>query len=382
MIGAETLSRVAEPDRPHDLRALRRRRRGGRCWSPPTNRASSPRLLGLDGTHAELLTILRRRLRAAATARPSRPPDTRSTCTTARPFSSRPSSAMAEACASVLEKAGMTRRRRDHGHPAPGQRAHHRRGRQAPGDRSRATVVIDVADVGNTSAASIPIAMDRAWQAGRLHPGDLVLTTAFGAGWRGVPTSSVDGARAVRSRRMSEARRRARHGRVAGDRAGHVARARPRGPRGGGRVPLRPRRAPRRPWRRRGPRAAARWRVPLDVTRRGLRRPRPSRPIEAELGPVRVLVNNAGLHQGRPRRPIPGRGVGRDDRHEPHAARSSASGGPCRACCSAVRPDRERRLGRGVPRQPRPGRLLGVEGRAGRDDASRLPARSGAAASR
>jgi 3-oxoacyl-[acyl-carrier-protein] synthase-3 len=43
-------------------------------------------------------------------------------------------------------------------------------------------VVIDIAEVGNTSAASIPIAMDRAWRAGRLKPGDIVLTAAFGAG--------------------------------------------------------------------------------------------------------------------------------------------------------------------------------------------------------
>jgi 3-oxoacyl-[acyl-carrier-protein] synthase-3 len=43
-------------------------------------------------------------------------------------------------------------------------------------------VVVDVKDVGNTSAASIPIALDRAAQAGRLAPGDTVLTVAFGAG--------------------------------------------------------------------------------------------------------------------------------------------------------------------------------------------------------
>jgi 3-oxoacyl-[acyl-carrier-protein] synthase-3 len=47
-------------------------------------------------------------------------------------------------------------------------------------DESRA--VIDVASVGNTSAASIPIALDRAWRAGRVHEGDLVLLTSFGAG--------------------------------------------------------------------------------------------------------------------------------------------------------------------------------------------------------
>ena len=42
--------------------------------------------------------------------------------------------------------------------------------------------VIDVAEVGNTSAASIPIALDRAWRAGRIKEGDLVLFTSFGAG--------------------------------------------------------------------------------------------------------------------------------------------------------------------------------------------------------
>jgi 3-oxoacyl-[acyl-carrier-protein] synthase-3 len=47
-------------------------------------------------------------------------------------------------------------------------------------DEERA--VVDVAEVGNTSAASIPIALDRAWRAGRIAPGDLVLLTSFGAG--------------------------------------------------------------------------------------------------------------------------------------------------------------------------------------------------------
>jgi 3-oxoacyl-[acyl-carrier-protein] synthase-3 len=42
--------------------------------------------------------------------------------------------------------------------------------------------VVDVASVGNTSAASIPVALDRAWRAGRVHEGDLVLLTSFGAG--------------------------------------------------------------------------------------------------------------------------------------------------------------------------------------------------------
>lgn len=42
--------------------------------------------------------------------------------------------------------------------------------------------VVDVAEVGNTSAASIPVALDRAWRAGRIRQGDRVLFTSFGAG--------------------------------------------------------------------------------------------------------------------------------------------------------------------------------------------------------
>ena len=47
-------------------------------------------------------------------------------------------------------------------------------------DQDRA--VVDVETVGNTSAASIPIALDRAWRAGRIGRGDLILLTSFGAG--------------------------------------------------------------------------------------------------------------------------------------------------------------------------------------------------------
>ena len=42
--------------------------------------------------------------------------------------------------------------------------------------------VIDVAEIGNTSAASIPVALDRAYRAGRMREGDLVVFTSFGAG--------------------------------------------------------------------------------------------------------------------------------------------------------------------------------------------------------
>jgi 3-oxoacyl-[acyl-carrier-protein] synthase-3 len=42
--------------------------------------------------------------------------------------------------------------------------------------------VVDVETVGNTSAASIPIALDRAWRSGRVREGNLVLLSSFGAG--------------------------------------------------------------------------------------------------------------------------------------------------------------------------------------------------------
>lgn len=66
---------------------------------------------------------------------------------------------------------------------------------------AEAATVVDVAEWGNTSAASIPIALATAAEAGRLHDGDLVLTAGFGAGmtwasallrWSSQPTAPPD----------------------------------------------------------------------------------------------------------------------------------------------------------------------------------------------
>ncbi len=46
----------------------------------------------------------------------------------------------------------------------------------------RERLVVNIGRVGNTSAASIPIALDEAVRSGRLKPGDLVLLAAFGGG--------------------------------------------------------------------------------------------------------------------------------------------------------------------------------------------------------
>ncbi len=43
-------------------------------------------------------------------------------------------------------------------------------------------VFLNIADYGNTSAASVPIALDEALQQGRIQEGDLVLMAAFGSG--------------------------------------------------------------------------------------------------------------------------------------------------------------------------------------------------------
>jgi 3-oxoacyl-[acyl-carrier-protein] synthase-3 len=43
-------------------------------------------------------------------------------------------------------------------------------------------VIVNLDRYGNTSAATIPIAMTEAWQAGRLKPGMIVVTVGFGAG--------------------------------------------------------------------------------------------------------------------------------------------------------------------------------------------------------
>jgi 3-oxoacyl-[acyl-carrier-protein] synthase-3 len=43
-------------------------------------------------------------------------------------------------------------------------------------------VVVNIERYGNTSSASVPLALDEANRAGRIKPGDLVLMVAFGGG--------------------------------------------------------------------------------------------------------------------------------------------------------------------------------------------------------
>jgi 3-oxoacyl-[acyl-carrier-protein] synthase-3 len=49
-------------------------------------------------------------------------------------------------------------------------------------DLSMDKVFVNVDRYGNTSAASVPLAMVEAWKSGRIKPGNLVVTVGFGAG--------------------------------------------------------------------------------------------------------------------------------------------------------------------------------------------------------
>jgi 3-oxoacyl-[acyl-carrier-protein] synthase-3 len=88
---------------------------------------------------------------------------------------------MAEAATRLLEKSGLS------SDDVTLMVPHQANGRiiRAVADRlrfPRERVFVDLEEVGNTSAASVPIALDHAWRRGLLKPGDVVLTAAFGAG--------------------------------------------------------------------------------------------------------------------------------------------------------------------------------------------------------
>jgi 3-oxoacyl-[acyl-carrier-protein] synthase-3 len=180
VIGAEVLSRVLNlTDRTTCV--LFGDGAGAALLEPSEEPGVIESLLAMDGTQAELLTI---------PAGGSEEPVTPETAASHRHQIHMENGqavfrqavvGMASACASLLEKAGLS------GSDVSVVIAHQANARiiAAVGKRlgiDPERVVIDVAEVGNTSAASIPIAMDRAWRAGRLHPGDIVLTAAFGAG--------------------------------------------------------------------------------------------------------------------------------------------------------------------------------------------------------
>jgi 3-oxoacyl-[acyl-carrier-protein] synthase III len=138
-------------------------------------------VLGADGSAAEILIMPGGGSREPATQRTVADGRHRIFMPNGREVFKRAVTEMAAACREVLEKNGHTTEDVDVLIP------HQANARimKAVADRLHIPAekaVIDVAEVGNTSAASIPIALDRAWRAGRIHQGDLVLFTSFGAG--------------------------------------------------------------------------------------------------------------------------------------------------------------------------------------------------------
>ena len=138
-------------------------------------------VLGADGRAAEILIMPGGGSREPATPESVQALRHRIRMPNGREVFKRAVTEMAAACRAVLEKNGHTADDVDLLIP------HQANARIMIAVAERLGIpleraVVDVAEVGNTSAASIPIAMDRAWRAGRMREGDLVLFTSFGAG--------------------------------------------------------------------------------------------------------------------------------------------------------------------------------------------------------
>ena len=154
-------------------------------------------------------------------------------------------------------------------------------------------VISNLDRYGNTSSASIPLALFEAVDEGRVRDGDLILMSGFGAGmtWASA-LLRWDLPRGTR--RVSAPPGSARHGRFEGHRRGDVPRARVGGRR-------RRRRLHERRGRRERNRRRDRARRRSPRSRSDRRRPtlRPStpraRPIEGELGPITIAVNNGAI---------------------------------------------------------------------------------------
>jgi len=180
VIGAELLSRVLDmTDRTTCV--LFGDGAGAAILEPVDEPGVMDSILALDGTQADMLTIY-----AGGTAEPVTP----ETVFERRQFVRMKDGAsvfrqavlaMSDSCMALLEKSGLKPKDVDVliAHQA-NIRIIASVGKRLGIDLDRAMVNVD--HVGNTSAASIPIALDESWRAGKIQPGNTVLMTAFGAG--------------------------------------------------------------------------------------------------------------------------------------------------------------------------------------------------------
>lgn len=152
-------------------------------------------LLSSDGTHGDLLTADGGGSRAAYASPDSRVGERYFLRMRGREVFRHAVNRMAEACHGLLGRNGLTPEAVDVFVP------HQANGRiiEAVGERlglPADRTVRNLEHCGNTSAASIPLALAEAWRQGRFRPGQRVLLAAFGAGFTwGAALLRVDGAR-------------------------------------------------------------------------------------------------------------------------------------------------------------------------------------------
>jgi 3-oxoacyl-[acyl-carrier-protein] synthase-3 len=180
VLGAEVLSRVLDfTDRTTCV--LFGDGAGAVLLQPSDRPGVEGSVLGADGTAAEILIIPAGGTAMPASAETVAAHDHAIRMPGGREVFKRAVIEMSGACRQLLEKSGYTEDDVDLLIPHQANArimiaVAERLG--ITGDRA----VVDVEEVGNTSAASIPVALDRAWRAGRVHEGDLILLTSFGAG--------------------------------------------------------------------------------------------------------------------------------------------------------------------------------------------------------
>jgi 3-oxoacyl-[acyl-carrier-protein] synthase III len=180
VVGAEVLSRVLDfTDRTTCV--LFGDGAGAVLLQPSARPGVQGSVLGADGTAAEILIIPAGGTAMPASARTVAAHDHSIRMPAGREVFKRAVVEMSNACRQLLEKSGYTAD--DVNLLIPHQA--NARIMLAVAERLGITgerAVVDVEEVGNTSTASIPIALDRAWRAGRVHEDDLILLTSFGGG--------------------------------------------------------------------------------------------------------------------------------------------------------------------------------------------------------
>jgi 3-oxoacyl-[acyl-carrier-protein] synthase III len=180
VIGAEVLSKVLDMD-DRGTSILFGDGAGALVIRPGERQGVIGSVLGADGTAAEILLIPAGGTQMPASQETVARHDHAIRMPNGREVFKRAVMEMSSSCRELLEKSGYTPE--DVNVLIPHQA--NARIMNAVAERLGITgdrAIVDVEEIGNTSAASIPIALDRAWRAGRVKEGDLVLLTSFGAG--------------------------------------------------------------------------------------------------------------------------------------------------------------------------------------------------------